>query len=73
MDRLHTFAVDKVMRTEVKDYLIEFLAKEVVVRAFAGQDVKDLAEARNCINRCFAQMDKEFGVEYTAEVINEQL
>ena len=71
MDKVHTFAVDKVMRQEVKDYIIDFMKQEIVQKTFGGQEVQGYHEAKNIIERCFANMDTEFGTEYLKEFINE--
>lgn len=72
MERVHTFAVDKQMRAEVKDYIIDYLKQTIVNRAFNNQDIVGYAEAKIVIENCFANMDKEFGAEIVKEYINEQ-
>lgn len=71
MEKVHTFAVDKQMRNEVKDYIIDFMKSEVIQKTFNGQDVSGYMEAKNVIERCFSNMDKEFGGDIVQEVINE--
>ena len=71
MEKVHTFAVDKQMRNEVKDYIIDFMKSEVIQKTFNGQDVSGYMEAKNVIERCFAQMEKDFGGDTGKEIVNE--
>lgn len=71
MDRVHTFAVDKQMRNEVKDYIIDFMKLEIIQKTFSGFEVTGYLEAKNTIERCFANMDKEFGGDVVKEIVNE--
>lgn len=71
MDKVHLFAVDKVMREEVKEYLLDILKSQIINQAFAGNDVKGYAEAKKVIELSFAQMDIEFGDKSQKEAINE--
>ena len=71
MDRVHTFAVDKVMRAEVKEYIVDYLKAQIINRAFQNQDIVGYAEAKLIIENCFANMDKEFGGEVIKPHINE--
>lgn len=71
MNKVHTFAVDKQMRDEVKDYIIDYMKSEVIQKTFNGQDVAGYMEAKNIIERCFSNMDKEFSGDIVKEFINE--
>jgi len=71
MENVQIFANDVNMRKEVKEYLIQTLKGEIITRAFNGQDVKDLAEARNIIDIAFDAMVKEFTREQVKQVFNE--
>lgn len=71
MENVRIFANDVNMRKEVKEYIIEVLKKEIITKAFNGQDVKDLAEARNIIDISFDAMVKEFTREQVKQVFNE--
>jgi len=72
MDRVHTFAVDKAMRSEVKDYIVNYLKEQILNRAFSNQDIQGYAEAKLIIEQCFANMDTEFGGEVLKPYVNEQ-
>lgn len=72
MDRVHTFAVDKEMRAEVKDYIVNYLKEQILNRAFNNQDIVGYAEAKLIIEQCFSNMDKEFGGDVLKPYINEQ-
>ncbi len=71
MEKVHTFAVDKQMRNEVKDYIIDYMKSEIIQKTFSGQDISGYMEAKNVVERCFANMDQEFGGEVLKEVVNE--
>ena len=71
MDNVQMFATDKNMRNDVKDYIINFMALEIVRKAFNNESVAGYHEAKSIIESSFANMEKEFGTEYPKETVNE--
>lgn len=71
METVQLFANDVRTREDVKAYIIEILKLQVIDRAFSGQDVKDLAEAKKIIDISFDAMVKEFTRNPDKPVVNE--
>jgi len=69
--RLFRFARDVAMRDEVKEYFDMYIKGKILERAFAKQDVKDLAEAKEVIDGIFAQMKYEVEAATQKNFINE--
>jgi hypothetical protein len=60
MNPLQNFYENTPVREAVHAYLIETLREEIIVRAFQGQDVKDVAEAKKIIDKSFAKLNGNF-------------
>jgi hypothetical protein len=71
MDNIQTFAINRGLREDVQKYLNDFLKEKVIERAFMGNDVKDLAEARRVIDEAFAQIVADYIRDPEMKVINE--
>lgn len=71
MDNIQTFAINRGLREDVQKYLIDFLKQKVIDRAFMGQDVKDIAEARRVIDEAFNQIISDYIQTPETRVINE--
>jgi len=69
--KLFIFARDVATRTEVKEYFDMYIKTQILQRAFAKQDVKDLAEAKEVIDGIFAQMEYEVKAANPQEFVNE--
>ena len=69
--RLFIFARDVSMREEVKEYFDMYIKTQILQRAFAKQDVKDLAEAKEVIDSIFAQMKYEVEAATPKNFVNE--
>jgi len=71
MENVQIFANDTHMRNDVKDYIIDVLKAQIITRAFNGEDVKDLAEAKKIIEISFSAMVNEFTREQVKPIVNE--
>jgi hypothetical protein len=60
IDILKSFYDNNVIRDAVHDYLISFLEEKVIERAFAGKEVKDIAEAKTVIEKAFANLEGKY-------------
>ena len=69
--RLFIFARDVATREEVKQYFDFYIREQIINRAFAKQDVKDLAEAKELIDGIFSKMDYEVKSVLPKEFVNE--
>lgn len=56
MSKLGHFYNDEHLREEVKEFLIEHLAEIAVKKAFAGEDVAGIADARKAILSAFSEL-----------------
>ena len=48
------------MREEVKKYLVSFLVDKAVVKVFAQEDTKAIAEAKDVIDEAFENLSELF-------------
>jgi hypothetical protein len=69
--RLFIFARDVATREEVKEYFDQYIKGKILERAFAKQDIKDLAEAKELIDGIFAQMEYEVKSMTPDKFVNE--
>jgi hypothetical protein len=69
--RLFIFARDVATRAEVKEYFDQYIKGQILQRAFAKQDVKDIVEAKELIDGIFNQMDYEVKASSTEQFVNE--
>ena len=60
MQLLNKFYADFQVKAEVKAYLIEYLSKQAVSKAFAGEDTTGIKEAKECIDSAFRNLDRQF-------------
>ena len=58
MKLLGKFYADFQVKAEVKAYLIEFLEKEAIRRAFSGEDTNGIKEANDIIESAFLNLDR---------------
>jgi len=68
---IKSFTIDNGLREEVQLYIHEYLKKKIIERAFAGIDVKDIAEARKVIDEAFNQMVLEYVRIFDLPEVNE--
>jgi hypothetical protein len=72
MKSLQTFYQDSDTKENVKNYLISFLEEEALKKVFAKEDVSGIADARECIEKAFYNLEVLFGEKPKAkEQINE--
>ncbi|MDD4988443.1 MAG: hypothetical protein PHS68_06085 [Candidatus Izemoplasmatales bacterium] len=72
MKSLQQFFLETDTRDNVKNYLIEFLEREAVRKVFTKEDISGLADARDCIEKAFYNLEVLFGEKpKTKEAINE--
>ena len=57
---LKDFYLDKSIRSEVQDYLINFLKEEALRKLFDKEDVSAVAEAKEMIDKAFENLDVMF-------------
>jgi hypothetical protein len=60
MENVKSFAINKGMREDVQLYIHSYLEKKLLERAFAGFEVKDIAESKRVIDEAFTYMVLEF-------------
>lgn len=72
MKSLQTFFFDTETKDNVKNYLINFLAEEAIRKVFSKEDVSGIADAKDCIEKAFENLEVLFGEKPKAkEPINE--
>lgn len=72
MKSLQQFFLETDTRDNVKNYLVEFLEQEAVRKVFAKEDISGLADARDCIEKAFYNLEVLFGEKpKVKEPINE--
>ena len=72
MKSLQQFFLETDTRDNVKNYLVEFLEQEAVRKVFAKEDISGLADARDCIEKAFYNLEVLFGEKpKRKEAINE--
>lgn len=71
MDNLHLFTINKPMREDVQEFLHNYLKGKIIERAFQGQPVNDIAEAKRVIDESFNLLVKEFVAKPDEPIINE--
>jgi len=60
------------MREEVRLYLLQYLTDKAVIKVFAQEDTKAIAEAKGVIDEAFENLDLLFSSKSTVkEIINE--
>ncbi len=69
--RLFIFARDVATREEVKEYIDSYIKEQLLQRAFARQDIKDLVEAKEVIENVFSQMKYEVEAATPKNFVNE--
>jgi hypothetical protein len=57
---LRQFVENEVMKNTVKAYMISVLEKRIVSEAYAGKDVKAVAEAKKVIDKTFSEIESMF-------------
>lgn len=57
-------------RETLKLYMIEILKELTVEKAFAGEDVTGIAEARKLVDRFFEKLDEDYGEEKPVVISN---
>jgi len=57
---LQDFYLNENMREEVKKYLVSFLVDKAVVKVFAQEDTKAIAEAKDVIDEAFENLSELF-------------
>lgn len=57
---LKDFFLNEVMRNDVKTYLIDFLKVQAIEKAFAKEDVSGIADAKECLDKAFDNLEVLF-------------
>lgn len=69
---LQDFWMNKAIKNEVQEYLINFLKEEALRKLFDKEDVSAVAEAKEIIDKAFENLDVLFHVNSEKkEVVNE--
>jgi hypothetical protein len=71
MENVKSFVIDKAMREDVKKYIYSYIEKKLLERAFAGFEVKDIAESKRIIDEAFTYMTLEFTRTIEMPEVNE--
>lgn len=71
MENVQIFANDTATKNEVKSYILTFLEKQVIEKAFSGLPITDVVEAKKVIEKAFDAMDTEFVMEHPKSPVNE--
>jgi len=72
MSNLKDFYLNEYMREEVRLYLLQYLTDKAVIKVFAQEDTKAIAEAKGVIDEAFENLDLLFSSKSTVkEIINE--
>lgn len=58
MNLLSKFYADFQVKAEVKEYLIEYLKKMAIDKAFKGEDTTGIKEAKKVIDSAFRDLDR---------------
>lgn len=66
---LKEFWLDKDMKNNVQEYLIEYLKQEAVRKIFEKEDVSSVAEAKEMIDKAFDNMDLLFATQTKDKII----
>lgn len=61
MNLLLTFYNNQAEREAVKAFMIDTLKEIAVDRAFSGQDVYGMQQAKECIDRAFDKLEETYG------------
>lgn len=60
---LKDFYLNDVVREDVKTYLIDYLKIQAIEKAFAKEDVSGIAEAKECLDKAFSNLEILFAPE----------
>jgi len=61
MNPLQTFYNDKTLKEAVYNHLVESLKELAITKAFKGEEVKGIQEAKVTIDHAFAKLEDMFG------------
>lgn len=73
MDTIQSFATDKEMRDDVRVYIINFMAQEIIRKTFNNESVVGYHEAKTILEASFSQLEKEYGQVFVKESVNEMI
>lgn len=62
METVKRFVNDKHMLADVQSAVIDILEKEIITHAYAGNEVKHIASAKQVLVKAFQQLESEFGI-----------
>lgn len=63
METIKRFVNDKHMLADVQSAVIDILEKEIITNAYAGNDVKHIASAKQVIVKALQQLEAEYGIK----------
>lgn len=70
METVKRFVNDKHMLTDVQSAVIDILEKEIITQAYAGNDVKHIASAKNVLVKALQKLESEFGIKKESDNID---
>lgn len=63
METVKRFINDEHMVKDVKKAIIDILEKEIVLHAYAGNDVAPIAQAKIVFVKALQQLEQEYGIK----------
>lgn len=70
--QLKDFYLNEVMRNDVHAYLVEFLKAVAIEKAFNREDIAGVAEAKECLDKAFENLDVIFASKSEAKDVSNQ-
>jgi len=72
-DKLREFYADRAMQEAWTTFIVEVLKEEIIKKAFRGEDVKAIAEARKILEKAFSSLYDVFEPKVKREVDDKAL
>lgn len=70
MNPLQIFYANETEREAVKQFMIDTLGVMAIDKSFAGKPTVGIAEAKECIDKMFADLEATFGEHKKVEIAN---
>lgn len=70
METVKRFVNDKHMLADVQSAVIDILEKEIITQAYAGNEVKHIASAKQVLVKAFQSLESELGIKPESDKVD---
>jgi hypothetical protein len=70
MNPLQVFYLNETQRDAVHNFMVEVLREITVEKAFDGEDVSGIKEARNLVEKMFEKLEEQYGIKEKPVIAN---